>query len=151
MIQRIQSLYLLLTTILLATMFFLPLGRFHMPDKTYVYSVYSIGEVGIVWLQIVPKILVTLLVGGALWALLTIFFYKRRDLQQRFCIGNTLVLLAFYVVFIFSLFWVMGHSDARYVPGTGALFPFLALIFNVMALRAIRKDDELVKSLNRIR
>jgi hypothetical protein len=77
-------------------------------------------------------------------SIIVIFLYKNRSLQIKLCCG-ILVLLIFSYITLF-------------LPGTKAaigkwpaVFPFVAGIFDILAICAIRKDEKLVRSLDRLR
>jgi lipopolysaccharide export LptBFGC system permease protein LptF len=78
--------------------------------------------------------------------------YKNRQ-RQMMLVRLTFILLA--VVFALSTLTIMGVKDLAteevFVPGMALISPFFAFICNYLALRAIRKDEELVRSVNRIR
>ena len=96
-------------------------------------------------------LLVLFAVAGAL-ATAGIFLFKNRPLQLKICrfaiIANVLGLILAVI-----LFWQNLNSMGDVMPddGAGAYLPFVFLVFGVLALRFIRKDENLVKSMDRLR
>jgi hypothetical protein len=92
-----------------------------------------------IWLTIVAAL------TGAL-AFINIFFFNNRKLQVRICIFGiilTLVLIALCFV-----------EMSKFVDGSLALscvIYFAILAFYIMALNGIRKDEKLIKSMDRLR
>jgi 4-hydroxybenzoate polyprenyltransferase len=126
MIQRIQTVYLLLVLCLMVVLMFVPFSS----------SLLLSIDVGLV----------------AVLAVATIFLYKKRKLQVR--IGNfiMLFLVLMYVIFIVTDVEFFAHSPALEsgFPYTFML-PFIAGIFDYLAIRSIKKDERLVRSLDRLR
>ena len=155
MIQRIQSVYLFLASIVLFSMFFHPLSEMMGPESQYyridLSGIYEgVGETAKKIESVLP--LRFLVFVSASLSLITIFFYKRRILQMRLCIFNLLLLLGFYALFLFYFYHTRNRLDAVAADiNITVMFPLVALIFVFMATRGIRKDEMLVKSYNRIR
>jgi len=125
MIQRLQSLHLLIVLLLSATLLY---GS----QSTLTPTVFS-QNFGFLSSPIV--------------ALLALFLYKKRPIQALVClvlIGLQLVQLGFYVPH-FKRTNTWGWIEAV------LLFSFLNMIFAAWARRLIRKDEALVRSIDRIR
>ena len=125
MIQRIQSVYLFFAFCLMAIILFIPFSA------SSTVSVCS----GIV----------------AILAIITIFLYKKRKLQIKIC-----YLLLFFLVLIYALFFIFDGKDLQVselfqVNRFTVIFPFIAFILIYLAMRGIRKDEKLVRSLDRLR
>jgi len=151
MIQRIQSVYLLLVTALLASNIFLPVGSFL--DKSGVAYPFTPLNVNIpsAGLNYTPWGLLSLLVLAALVALATIFLYKNRKLQIRMCVFNTLIMAGYYIVFLLFMLLSKASSLASFQFAFGLCIPVIAIILNYLAIRAIRKDEDMVKAADRLR
>ncbi|KAA1243562.1 DUF4293 domain-containing protein [Aquimarina sp. RZ0] len=136
MIQRIQTVYLLLVGILSAgVMAILPYGT----DKN--------GEA----LLAQDNFLVLgLYVGSAILALITIFLFKNRQLQ--FVLGRINILLNFILLGVF-VYWSLTLSGETVVSekGIGMMIPVISIVLLVVANKAIKKDENLVKSVDRLR
>jgi hypothetical protein len=155
MIQRIQSVYLFLATLVLFSMFFHPLveivdtGKtFYQFDLTGIYE--GMGNTAKKIESVLP--LRFLVIVTTALSLITIFFYKRRILQLRICIFNLLLLIGFYGLFLFYFFHMKNQLDVSVTDlKITIVFPMIAFILVFLATRGIRKDELLVRSYNRIR
>lgn len=150
MIQRIQSIYLLLVTSLLTINIFQPIGSF-LDSKGLLYTFSPLhiafpGNAGVTpWGQL------AILILGAVIAFATIFLFKNRKLQVRLCILNTLVIAFYYV--ILGVFVLLNKSNTQlsFTPAFTICLPLIALIFNFSAIHAIRKDEKKVRATDRLR
>ncbi|MDR1883678.1 MAG: DUF4293 domain-containing protein [Prevotella sp.] len=151
MIQRIQSIFLLLAGALMGVTVFSPLLT--LSDSTGLLTdFYSLGTGKLFDVQYPAWGVVFIAVLGALAALINIFLYKNRNLQIKAGILTSLLILFFYV----TVYVYFGSYTGKYnLSFTGIRYgmalPFIALIFNVLAVLRIKKDEKLVKSLDRIR
>ena len=154
MIQRIQSLYLLIAAALMAVMLFVPLAVFYAGQEQIEMSAFALRDrEGAVVLSAVY--LGVLLAAVALLPLVTILLFRRRITQIRLCIVEIVLLVGSLVMMgvygylamqtVESL--TLAASNFRFV----VVFPLVAIIFVVLAARAIFKDELLVRSLDRIR
>lgn len=147
MIQRIQSIYLLLAALSGFGLFASPFATTSSSVDTsnlFADSTYNVQDnIGL---------LVLFAVAGAL-ALAAIFLYNNRPNQLKlaqFAIVANVVGLALAVI----LFWqdgLIGNNEVAVNDGIGAYLPFGFLLFGILALRAIGKDEKLVKSMDRLR
>ena len=158
MIQRIQTVYLSLAFIAIALLFAFPLAQFFAEDGAYIFSVTGLknmvpGEpAAFNNLIFLPLILVS--AGIGLLSLFTIFQYKNRALQVK--LTNITVLASIAIIMgIFFAYVPVIKKKINIVPdyshAYGIYFPLVALVFTVMANRAIKRDEKLVKSADRLR
>lgn len=153
--QRIQTFYLFTVTVLAVMMLIFPVAGLQGNADAGVY------ELGVKGLFLVTSDGSSFLSGA--WVLsaitvlipvlsaLTIFLFKKRILQIRLIIF-TIVLLAGYYGLLFIYLWQFGKSlDASMYVEVIASFPLISIILEILAMRAIGRDEALVKSLNRIR
>ncbi|MFR9165848.1 MAG: DUF4293 domain-containing protein [Dysgonomonas sp.] len=151
MIQRIQSVYLLLVALLMALAVFLPLIAF----KDVSANILELKGLGIFFeAQKAYPTWGIFFVGGiiSVLSLINIFLYKNRKKQMRICVINTLLLLFFYVtIAVYAHFGMQALNLTFYSVKFGLALPLLAIIVNTMALVKIKADEKLVKSLDRIR
>jgi len=131
MIQRIQSIYLLVATIAMA------LISFKVP-------VWTLNEELFMAQDDTKMFILTL--AGALLSLVGIFMFKNRKLQMKLIRLSVLVELVIGVRLFIVLqeFEVSLNSNCIFLLA----FTFVALI---MAYRGVKKDDDLVRSVDRIR
>jgi hypothetical protein len=142
MIQRIQTVYLLIVAILSIGLIF-------------VFDMWKISEVKIFALDlfsndsILNKLVPTFFVLSGLVALLTIFLYKNRQLQ--FVLGRIIILINLFLLGILIYLSLNLPGEVSSEKGIGMFIPTVAILFSVMANKAIRKDEDLVKSVDRLR
>jgi hypothetical protein len=155
MIQRIQSVYLSLTTLL--AILFLNGTILSFIDKTGVsYNItfshilkIAEGQGTVVEGQAWPLTIILIMV--AVLSLIIIFIFRNRSLQL--LLTKILIALVLIMIFISAYYFYEMSSQygAKIVPGIKTALPVLMLIFSVLAFRGIRKDDQLVKSYDRLR
>lgn len=168
MIQRIQTIYLLLAAALMATFLFCPIAQFTTPDGIYSFTSQGVSTVMAEPTAATPAetgatIAQTsvftptwgILALGAVIAVLSvvaIFLYKNRPTQARICMINAFFLVTFYIIIFLS-----GYTFREELAATATswsayiIMPFVALVLDILAYRAINKDERLVRSLDRIR
>jgi hypothetical protein len=150
MIQRIQSLYLLLITALLIAVLFIPFGVFRTSSGVYEYTAFSIG--GTSGKFILPLWSLPLLsILSALMAFVTIFFYKKRKLQIRLCLVNVFLIVVLFLISVAMIFFFQNNTPSVFSLGFGLALPLISIILDFLTISAIRKDENLVKSWDRIR
>lgn len=152
MIQRIQSVYLLLVTILLIVAACMPVGTFAGTDgvTAHVFRPLGVsladGNVQSTWG------LFGILVLAAVVACCTIFLFRNRLLQIRLTIFNSILLIGYYIVFAVFLFVLKGRlSGADYQIGWALCLPVVCLVLNYLSVRAIYRDEALVRAADRLR
>ena len=138
MLQRIQSVWLLLAAAFDAFTFRFPFfSGDWMKDTTPM--VIDLNANTTIWFTIL-----SILAGGLAFA--NIFLFKNRKMQLRLCflgIFLTLVLLALY-------FLEMGNFFSGTIA-LWAIFYFAILICFILAARGISKDQKLIRSMDRLR
>ena len=152
MIQRIQTLYLLAIALLMGVATFTPLAYFAAGSEEYLLHAFALKSATSSHSTIYMGIVVAL---AAIIPFVTIFLYKNRLLQIRLC-AVEFVLLIGSVIFM-AIYYYLGNrffsEIAFHAQGfrIAIIFPLIALVLNYLAMRAIFKDEMLVKSLDRIR
>jgi hypothetical protein len=154
MIQRIQSLYLLLAVLLSAGYFFFPFSIkiFEEPEGDAIYRLLLHGVKhpdGSVRTQYLLLALCSLLI---LTLLVTLFLYKNRPLQIRLCWFSILICLAIITADYFlsdAMGNHQGKAKAAYM--LASYVPLVQLLLIRLAVRGIKKDEEFVRSADRIR
>lgn len=152
MIQRVQSVYLLMMAGLMIALLFYPLGVFTAEKATYEFAAFSVRDASggnlpgfPIWTLGVLSVLTVLL------SLFTLLLFTRRMAQIRICVFNGILLASFYLVYIAFVFIVKSKFDAQFMPSFAASMPLIALILDILAIKAIGKDEALIQSWNRIR
>lgn len=149
MIQRKQTLFLALSVLMFTLSYYFSFGNFgsnmlatyHAEDATGAHipniSTYLFG---------IPFSL------AATLTLVSVFMYK--NLQRQMAVIRfsfilftaSAVLLVFYIRSASATF-----SEEKFTPGVSFFLLFGCIFLNMYALRLIRKDDKLLKSVDRIR
>ena len=150
MIQRIQSVYLLLVAILLVVALCIPVGSYLCPNG------YEAGSTNLGVRMEDGSLLSSwgmfaILLLSAIVALGTIFLFRNRILQIRMTIFNSLLLVGYYLAFVAFLFVFRSRLDASFHLSWGLCLPFVSLVLNYLAIRAIGKDEVLVRAADRLR
>jgi len=156
MIQRVQSVYLLLVTILMSFLLVRPYAVLTFQDGQVLNFRANKIEYGLerngtsVYKTTVPIVVLSLITG--LLSLFNIFLFHRRIVQMRICLLNGV-----FIIMLLIIMLIYYHS-AMDLPGVlhhtfrlAGVFPVIALVMDVMAYRSIQSDEMLVNSYNRIR
>ena len=137
MIQRIQSIWLLLAAVFAFLTFKLPFYQGAVLQATDVKP--AIDAQSTILLTIIAAL------TGAL-GFINIFFFNNRKLQIRICIFGIILTLALIALCFVEM--------SKFTDGSVALscvIYFAILAFYIMALNGIRKDEKLIKSMDRLR
>jgi hypothetical protein len=146
MIQRVQTVYLLLAAGLMACVFWLPLATFSGAGQEVVLHSFGMGEGAYTW----PLAVLVGLTAALLFV--NIFLYRWRWLQLRLCFSATVLTLGSQG-FVAWYVWRLAANPAVEAWKAGAVvaFPLAAFVLVLLAIRGIVRDDRLIKSLNRMR
>lgn len=154
MIQRIQTLYLLAVTLLLGFYFFLPFTTYMVEPQMvkYLFMATGLSSEGITAESIYSTwpLLVLLIIVFTI-PFLTIFLFKKRMIQIRLCIINTVLLLGLQGLLYYYVNAVSKLLQASPTYSIIFIFPLISAILTFLALRAIAKDEALIRSLDRLR
>ncbi|SMO38222.1 protein of unknown function [Saccharicrinis carchari] len=153
MIQRIQTIYLLLALGFGVSMFFAPQITF-AADTLYMLNYKGINAIEAMEnSKSISAVALTILLGlTPIVSLSAILLYKKRLLQIRLCAANIGLLIGTTV-----LIYYFGTVGTKELPADdlsyhlSTVFPIVGAILNFLALRAIAKDEALVRSMDRIR
>lgn len=140
MIQRLQSVWLLLAAGAAFASLQFPFYTGYLTDDQVKSLKYLTAQSNL--------LLLILTAGVGLASLVAIFLYKNRKQQSRLTLIALLVSIANLVIYFLQV--------QKFVPGQGnyslsAIFAIITPIFLILAMRGIRKDEKLVKSLDRLR
>lgn len=153
-IQRIQSIYLLIAAVAMGIFTFCPLGQITTAEYTMLFNswgMFSEGEAtSAVATFELPTIYLTLISAIAfLLPLVDIFLYKNMPLQKRVCaIALLLTVGAASVAGILGYTAIEGSSVAW---SSVVCAPIVAIIFLLLAWRGISSDQRKLRSYDRIR
>ncbi len=149
MIQRIQTVYLLIVTILLAVTIFFPMGYFVAADS----SAYSFMPAGVTINEIFHSTwgILVILVLSTLLSFVTIFMFKNRILQIRMTVFSSVLLIGYYLAFLAFMLMLKHDLGFSFRISWALSFPLIAIILNYLAIRAIGRDEVMVKAADRLR
>ncbi|NEN22384.1 DUF4293 domain-containing protein [Cryomorpha ignava] len=158
MIQRVQSIYLVLATLAGAMTFFLPYAHFYANETEVAeFAMFGVFNVQSQVVEMMSPFGFPAWIFGAfavLIPLISIFLYKKRPVQMRIVRLAYLINLG-YIVYLF--FAIDAINDQVFdgaldiLHHTGFYMPVIAIVFCFLAVRGIKADEALVKSLDRIR
>ena len=147
-IQRIQTVYLLIAVILMAVFAFFPALSFQLGDKTVLYGALETGRAGS--LHIDP-LLFTLTLLIMLLAIIAIFQYKNLQRQMTVCFVDIIIALALVAAICIQAF-VVGNREGWTVSWQWwVCLPILTIIFLMMAHKAMSRDKKKLLDADRLR
>jgi len=147
MIQRKQSIWLLIAALLNAGVFYFDLYRYH----NVLTGTTPIAPTNLNVSNHYPSLLIAMVMTAL--PFITIFMFGNRKRQIRMSFASILAILSFTSMML----WRVTNLGRLTPPPTsgnywiGAILPVIALVFIIMAMVAIRKDEKLVKSADRLR
>lgn len=137
MLQRIQTVYLILALVATGVL-------------PFVFPLWAL-EGGKDFYFMMNMAYVVLFGLGNTLSLLAIFSYKKR--QNQFVINrlNIILNLILLGLFVYRSLNLSGETPAVSEKGIGMFLPIVAIVFLALANKAIKKDEDLVKSVDRLR
>jgi hypothetical protein len=151
MIQRIQSVYLLLVVVLMSVVLVSPLVSFTELEPYRKLTLTSMGLFTDV-ISYPTYGIITIGLVCALIALVEIFLYKKRKLQIKLSAINHWLLFLFCItIAVYAYVGMQKYSFSFMRFDYGSMLSVFALILNILAKKKIRQDEKLVRSLDRIR
>ncbi len=149
MIQRIQTLWLFSAIGVLVAMFFLPVATISNATEEYLFNMQGVFAMPDKVLHTNTYSIMGLTAITALIILVTIFLYKKRVAQMRLCVYTAILNLAIMGIEAYYIFYIFKGYD--FIINITAFAPVITFILLMMARHGIKKDDKLVKSIDRIR
>jgi len=147
MIQRIQTVFIFVAALFISSLLKLEFASLVVNDKLYTFSAKGIVSGKEIIHDGLPLMLFISLI--VLLHLVAIFLYKKRIRQMRL-LGFTILLLIGLTGLMF-FFLYTAFDDIKVAFKIPMSFPLIAVILDYLAIRAIGKDEALVRSLDRIR
>jgi len=167
MIQRIQTLYLLLAAICAVVLCIVSPVTFHTPEEATEPAAFEVGFCNLQEITINELGEEVVMYNGrsmSTWgltalaltigilAVVDIFLYKKRILQARLNIFTIVACLGYYAMVVMYYFFAKAKFGVTEWRDFWPLaFPLMALVLTLMATRAILKDEALVRAADRIR
>lgn len=147
MIQRIQTVFIFVAGLLVASLYVLKFADLSVDGELYTFlarGIFKGEDLVFDGLPIMGFIaLITIL------HFVVIFMYKKRIRQIRILAFTIILLLGLFGIFFY--FTYAGFTGAQVAFKIPIVFPILAMILDYLAIRAIGKDEALIRSMDRIR
>ncbi|WP_423127463.1 DUF4293 domain-containing protein [Gaoshiqia sp. Z1-71] len=147
MLQRIQTVYMLISAILLGMLFTFPFAEIVHNNQLFLFDIRGIVqnntlvENGMALAAFISIILILHVVA--------VFNYRKRVLQVRLLVFSILLMIGLFGMFYFFTYYTF--DDASFSFKLPVVFPLVAIILDYLAIRNIGKDDALIRSIDRIR
>ena len=156
MIQRIQTVYMALVAVLCSVSLCSTIGRFANETEVvasftnFCFSTDVKADITGPWPFAVLLIIVLLL------TVMSIFLFNHRMRQLRLVVFTTILLVGYlgayaFIVWLYLQQLASAGVEAHYELAFAALYPVVCIILNCMAIHGIRKDEALIRSLDRLR
>ncbi len=155
MIQRIQTVFLFLAAVFAGVLFFSPIAAFEHGAEVMKLSVLGVNnQVDAQYFNAIytlPLLVLTIFV--VILPLVTIFMYKKRELQIKLSSLN--VFLNAIICGLIFLYYASNVEKTIAAEGVAYLFgtyiPLINMVLSILAMRWIKKDIELIRSVDRLR
>jgi hypothetical protein len=154
MLQRIQSLFIVISLLLWVLIYFSPLASVYDSTEIYQLKISGLGMLTESGTELISRLLPLMIffISVSIIQISALFLYRRRRLQMRFCIYSAIsqagfLMLVFYYVYQTS----SGESDISVAWNFPVILPVCSAILNLISYRFILKDERLVRSIDRIR
>ena len=143
MIQRIQTIYLLIASAISGGLIFVFNLWNNLKDEVFALELFERES-------LLLKIIPLLFILSAVVSFTTVFLFKNRKLQ--FVVGRIIILINLFLLglLIYVSLTLPGEVSIS-EKGIGMFLPILVILLIVFANKAIKKDEDLVKSVDRLR
>ncbi len=153
MLQRIQSLFLVLALVCTGLFYALPFGEIILADSSSIEMKITgleyIKNGQTVFYSLLPLLIMISLIN--IITLSSIFLYKHRMLQIRMNVFNAVLQLGSIGIMFYYLSNASKEFGIDYQTGILIVLPAVAAILTFLAIRQIAKDEALVRSISRLR
>ncbi|NOY95581.1 MAG: DUF4293 domain-containing protein [Chlorobi bacterium] len=147
MIQRIQTVYILISIFLMGLGLTLPLAEISANGELFLFKAAGILKEGEVVFSGLP---LQLFIGIIILIhIIAVFSHKKRIRQMRLLVFAIILMLGLFGLFYYFAYASFENQAIAFKIAT--VFPFVAIILDYLAIRNIGKDEALVRSLDRIR
>lgn len=155
MLQRIQSVYLFLVFVFALLFLLFPVASLNIGDDTHVIRLWGVSQETMKLLFEYNRILglLSILLAFVIMILTiyTTFQYKKRLFQIKMGKLNILIHIMMVVSTFFYLDILKKGWEDFFSYGAAIVFPLLSMVLILMANRAIRRDEQLIRSADRLR
>lgn len=150
MIQRKQTLFLLLAFIFTVCCLCMPIGGYNhgLGLEGTMYNLWITESSGAHDMSVWALFAILLITCPI--CLVAIFSYRNRLVQSRFCVFNILLIVGWYIVYTAIILSLKKANGMVYFT-PACVFPLVSVILYFMARKAILADEKLVRDADRIR
>ena len=136
MLQRIQTIYLIISALIMGAL--------------YIWFPVVQNEAGVIVIDRGEPLVFGLIFGSIALTIISILSFKKR--QRQFVFNRLNIILNFVLlgVFVYRSLTISGEILIS-EKGIGVLLPIISIVFLVLANKAIKRDEDLVKSVDRLR
>ncbi len=153
MIQRIQSIYLVLAGLFPAFTLFVPIIAF--ANASVVFTMSGVGYENVAQMAEMqgrhPYGLLFFAVCSIVISFLSIFAFKNRKKQMKQVKWGVCINVLWYIAFVVYVLSVKSRTSTDLSFEFGCLFPFFSILMQILAKHAIKRDEDLVRAADRIR
>ena len=147
-IQRIQSVYLLIAIILMVVFAFFPALTFELGGRRFVYGALEAGKVGVTH---VDPLMLMLIILISLIALMDIFLYKNLQRQMTVCFVDILIGIAMIVAICIVAVLESRREGIVITPQWYLILPVLSIVFLMLAHKSMSNDKKKLRDADRLR
>lgn len=147
-IQRIQTVYLIIAIILMVVFAFFPALSFELGGREFVYGALETGKVGVTHFDPLMLMLIVLI---SLLALIDIFLYKNLQRQMTVCFIDIIIGLAMLVAICIQAYMVGTRDGVTLTWQWYLALPVLSIIFLMLAHKSMSKDKKMLRDSDRLR
>ncbi|MCC7319136.1 MAG: DUF4293 domain-containing protein [Bacteroidales bacterium] len=156
MIQRIQSIFMAAASLSALMLLIFPIAWYYGSSNTIAFYVFGFVEhlpdapALKSWMFFLPLIVLTVVL--IVLPLVAVFNYKRLQQQYRLMRVNmfvSILLVAALLLYYTTNAATLTSTEPSYA--TGVFIPLIILVFSFLAMRGIKKDVKLLRSVDRLR
>jgi len=147
MIQRIQTIFMLAAGMLIGSLYVQKFADIIVNNELHIFNAFGISKGEELIFSGLPLMIFIGLI--AVLHLVAIFLYKKRILQIRILVFSIILMLGLFGMFFY--FTYASFDDAKIAFKVAVVLPIASIILDWLAIRAIGKDEAMVRSLDRIR
>ncbi len=153
MLQRVQTIYLLISLIAIILVFFFPFSEI-IAYKNLFEEFVSAGLDSKIILYPLAALfskmsLIILFSVILLMNIISIFLYKDRKLQMQICLYNLILIFIFFILISYYVFIFLEFENIKY--SFSVVLPLIAFVSIFFARKGIKADEKLIRDSDRIR
>nr|WP_319267853.1 DUF4293 domain-containing protein [uncultured Draconibacterium sp.] len=147
MIQRIQTLFILAAGMLIGSLYLQKFADIIVNDQLHIFNAFGIFKEEELLFSGLPLMILIGII--AVLHLVVLLLYKKRILQIRILAFTIILMLGLFGLFFY--FTYASFEEVKVAFKIAVALPIASVILDWLAIRAIGKDEALVRSLDRIR